>query len=359
MMERSNDMRLLQLKSPKFKLFLLSLMHFVTDGLCSYLVFAKLYPDNPENAFWVFIGYNILAFVTQSPVGMLIDKYNKPKIFLTVSITAMLFGYAFSGFWLVSVVFIGMSNSLFHVAGGKYVSDKSGNDISQLGIFVSTGAIGLVLGQRYLDFALMPYIFFAILIGCGLLVIFSEDSETKSYPEEYEAQKDSTYALLAVIGVVLIRSFVGKVIAPDFTISGHMFLVIAIATALGKAMGGVCSQLVGIKPTTYVSMAVAAVCMTLGVGNSVTFVLGIFAFNFSMPITLYFANILLKGKEGFAFGTLAAVLAPGYFIAMSFTYSTGMRICTAALCLISMLIIIIISKRIKNADRTLTSDNNS
>ena len=77
------------------------------------------------------------------------------------------------------------------------------------------------------------------------------------------------------------------------------------------------------------------------------FILGIFSFNFSMPITLYFANILLKGSEGFAFGTLAAALIPGYFIAMSFTYSVAVRICTVALCILSMVVMIIVSKRIK------------
>ena len=61
-------MKLLPLRSMRIKLILLSLMHFATDGLCSYLVFARLYPDNPAAAFAIFICYNVLAFVTQSPV---------------------------------------------------------------------------------------------------------------------------------------------------------------------------------------------------------------------------------------------------------------------------------------------------
>ena len=340
-------MKPLPLRSQGFKLLLLSLMHFVTDGLCSFLVFSKLYPDNPARAVIIFFAYNILAFVTQSPVGIIIDKYNKPKVFLTVSIAAMLLGYLLSNFCIISVTLIGLSNSLFHVAGGKYVTDKSGNDISHLGIFVSTGAIGLVLGQRYIVFAAMPYIFFALLIVCGLLFILSEDSETKSYTEKYEDDRSLNLALIAVISVVVIRSFVAKVISPDFTLSGHIFLVISVATALGKAMGGICSKKFGIRPTAYISMTVAAICLTLGAGNTALFLLGIFAFNFTMPITLYYANILLKGNEGFAFGTLAAALTPGFFIAMAFTYSPIMRIVTAALCLVSMLAIIIVSKRVK------------
>jgi len=157
-------------------------------------------------------------------------------------------------------------------------------------------------------------------------------------------------ALLAVIGVVFVRSFVGKVVSADFNLTEYMFLIIAIATALGKAVGGICSKLIGIKATTVVSMGVATACLTLGCGNPITFILGIFTFNFSMPITLYYANILLKGKEGFAFGTLAAFLAPAYFIGMSFTYSPLVRVATALMSLASMVIIILISRRINSHD---------
>lgn len=351
-------MKPVPLRSPGIKLTLLSFMHFATDGLCAYLVFAKLYPENPAWAVLVFFGYNILAFVTQSPVGLLIDKYNKPKLFLAISVLAMLLGYLFSSVWLLSVFFIGISNSVFHVAGGKYVSDKSGNDISHLGIFVSTGAIGLVLGQRYLSFEPIPYVFFTLLLASCVLMLISEDSETKTYPEEYDEPNGSTYALLAVIAVVAIRAFVGKVVSPDFTPSGHTFLLISLATAFGKAMGGVCSKAFGIKWTTYISMTVAAVCMTLGTSSMPLFILGVFAFNFTMPITLYFANIILKGHEGFAFGTLAAALTPGFFIAMAFTYSVAMRICTAALCVVSMVVILLVSKKVKKDVSSINTNDN-
>lgn len=351
-------MKLIPLRSPGIKLALLSLMHFATDGLCAFLVFAKLYPENPALAVLVFFGYNILAFVTQSPVGLLIDKYNKPKLFLAISVLSMLIGYLFSSVWFLSVFFIGVSNSIFHVAGGKYVSDKSGNDISHLGIFVSTGAIGLVLGQRYLSFTPMPYLFFVLLIIPCVIMLILEDSETKIYPEEYDYPDSSTYALLAVIAVVAIRAFVGKVVSPDFTPSGQDFLLISFATAFGKAMGGICSKAFGIKWTTYISMTVAALCMTLGTSSMPLFILGIFAFNFTMPITLYYANVILKGHEGFAFGTLAAALTPGFFIAMAFTYSIAIRICAAALCVVSMVVIILVSKRVKKDVRGINTYDN-
>jgi len=41
---------------------------------------------------------------------------------------------------------------------------------------------------------------------------------------------------------------------------------------------------------------------------------GLFLVNCTMPITLYWANVMLKGREGLAFGLLAASLIPGYLI---------------------------------------------
>jgi hypothetical protein len=140
--------------------------------------------------------------------------------------------------------------------------------------------------------------------------------------------------------------------------------------SLGKACGiavlfiGIAGALEGIMSLADDGSLVSGhsllvvVCLTLGAGNTILFILGLFAFNFSMPITLYLANILLKGKEGFAFGSLAAILAPGYFLAMSFSYSLPMRIFIALLCLASMILIIIISRKVSAYDRTVASNDN-
>lgn len=37
--------------------------------------------------------------------------------------------------------------------------------------------------------------------------------------------------------------------------------------------------------------------------------------NTTMPVTLYLANDVLPGREGLAFGLLAAALIPGYLLA--------------------------------------------
>lgn len=293
------------------------MLHLVVDGLCSYLIFAKLYPDNTELSLFIFLGYNLLAFVTQAPVGAIIDKYNKPKLFLVISCICVSLGYILSGVAIISVILIGMGNSLFHVCGGKYITEESDNDISALGIFVSTGAIGLFIGQKYTSFLPLVFIFFSVLLIGTVLLFLSNDGKRTENREVSVEIKNSFAIFIAVIAVVVIRSFIGKIATGEFEITGIVPLLIALATALGKACGGIVSKIIGINKTAIISFTVAAVCLTLGRGVTVIYIIGVFAFNFSMPITLYFANQLLNGKEGFAFGSLAAFLIPGYFIAMS------------------------------------------
>ena len=193
------------------------------------------------------------------------------------------------------------------------------------------------------------------------LMLLSEDPADKECKEEYrpKSENGTKIALLMIVGVVFARSFVGKAVSFDFDATTHIFLIIALATALGKALGGISAKCFGINVTTLASMSIAAICLSIGCGNPISFIIGVFAFNFSMPITLYYANVILKGKEGFAFGTLAAFLAPGYFLAMYVSYSHFMRICTALLCLASVLMIYIVSRRITNVNRSVDTNHNT
>lgn len=330
------------LQSFRLKLFLYSCLHLVVDGLCSYLIFSALYPENSELAFLIFILYNILAFVTQAPLGIVIDKYNKPKVFLVISILCITLGYIFSGLAVIATVLIGIGNSLFHICGGKYISEKSNNDIASVGIFVSTGAVGLVLGQRLCDFVSVLIVFFSVLLIGSLILIYIKDEEYIAIEKTVNINGEIG-VFLAIISVVIIRSFVGKVANGEFEVTLSIAILISVATAMGKACGGIVSKIIGINKTVIISMAVSAFCLTFGRGIVLIYIVGIFAFNFSMPITLWFANNLLRSREGFAFGSLAAFLIPGYFIAMSIP-SNAVQYTVIPLAVLSVVLILITNR---------------
>ena len=81
---------------------------------------------------------------------------------------------------------------------------------------------------------------------------------------------------------------------------------------IGKMAGGWLAKRVGIVGALAIALVTVAVCFIGKNYNVAIFLAGLFAINLTMPVTLYLANVALKGREGLAFGWLAAALIPGY-----------------------------------------------
>ncbi|MDE7264216.1 MAG: hypothetical protein K2N64_06110 [Anaeroplasmataceae bacterium] len=324
-----------------------TILHFVVDGICAALVFSKLYTEDYTTCLVVFLLYNLFAFVSQPFVGIAMDHFPKPKIFLLISIVMLSLGYAFSFQYVLGSLFLGIGNSFFHVCGGKDISCTMKNDIVSLGVFVSTGAIGLMLGQRYYSSWLLFAFFGVLFLGSGGLLFTKNPVHFSSKEKRAEPVYSLGPLILGLlVVVVLIRSFVGKIIVLDFETAEWVFVCIAVGTALGKMLGGVVAKYIGVKKTMILSMVFSTIFLCLWNTNPYTLCLGIVFFNFSMPITLYYANCLSKGQEGFAFGLLAAALIPGYALGMLGFVSMVARILIACLSFISAMIICGINYRV-------------
>ena len=95
-----------------------------------------------------------------------------------------------------------------------------------------------------------------------------------------------------------------------------MVIAFGAVTMLGKMAGGWMVKWMGMTAAIILMLAGIAVCFVFR-DVSLGFVLaGLFAVNLTMPVTLYWANRMMKGREGLAFGLLAAALIPGYLIAV-------------------------------------------
>ena len=143
---------------------LYTILHFLVDGICSLII----YNHNYKSFVLAFCVYNFLAFVSQPFIGLLIDRKRKHKIFLTISVIFIFIGFVINNASYLTLIFLGIGNAFFHIAGGFEVARSSDNDIGYLGIFVSTGVIGLTIGRVYNNRLLL--IIFSI-----LLVIMSTD----------------------------------------------------------------------------------------------------------------------------------------------------------------------------------------
>ena len=65
-----------------------------------------------------------------------------------------------------------------------------------------------------------------------------------------------------------------------------------------------------------VVLLVILIAMLFRQSGLAVLLVGIFAINCTMAVTLWLANVVLKGREGLAFGLLAAALIPGWLLAI-------------------------------------------
>ena len=304
-------------------------LHFCVDGLCLCCLYMAT--TGIRDLLKYFVVYNVLAFITQPLTGMLADRVKQRHWILLASIIMLIlavletvcvmpFCSAAPVFLLVVLsVLLGIGNSLFHVWGGKETAVRTGNDIRALGVFVSTGAFGLAVGSVFLSRALM----LCLLIGiCILALAYLQidaakpidtteiESENKVYP------KLLVWAVLILIMLIVAgRSFLGESFSGVIDKTPMVVLLVGALTMMGKMAGGWLVKWMGMVTSVILLVAGVIVCLAAK-GNYIGIALaGLFMVNCTMPITLYWANVMLKGREGLAFGLLAASLIPGYLIA--------------------------------------------
>ena len=288
----------------------------------------------------VFVTYTLMAFATQPLTGVWADAMRwkhwmllGADVLLALGVlTASLVQVVDSASMRELVMFMaallmGIGNSLFHVWGGKQTALTTGNDIRALGVFVSTGAFGLAVGGLFFSWSL-AYVF--LLLICLLSVVALNISLSKETVVEASDEKRRRFSMIfvcaAILGLmlfVMFRSSVSEVFTSNIKVlgDGWWVLVIGLIAMLGKMAGGWISRWLGLVPTLVLLLLGVAACWLLksplasSGGEWWLMLTGLFLINCTMPITLYLANEVLKGREGLAFGLLAAALIPGYLLA--------------------------------------------
>ena len=313
-----------------------SVLHLLVDGTCACALYL-LALNCGANILSVFIIYNVLAFLTQPLTGFMADMIKRQKTVLLSS--AILLSTAVVGtaiiaktgvcsptLWTLASVatLLGIGNSLFHVWGGRLVAIQTKNDIRALGIFVSTGAMGLAIGFVACSWGLLSAMIVAIWVAYTTISPISPIkpinpiNPIKPINPINPITPITLFFLLLIIAFVMFRSYIGDVFTAGIERSNTIVLTIATITMLGKIAGGFISRWIGWVPAAIMLVLAVIICSILkteGALNAAA-IIGIFAINCTMPITLYLANRLLPGREGLAFGLLAAALIPPYLLAL-------------------------------------------
>jgi hypothetical protein len=314
-----------------------AILHFLVDGLCLCCLYLLIPPSSTAGLIGIFITYNVLAFLTQPLTGHWVDgmKHKHQMLFMSIlclllAVLATTFTIATGsqGVSLVSMVLIatllGVGNSFFHVWGGKQVATTSANDMRVLGMFVSTGAMGLAVSMVFYSWTLL-YVYLLSISILSLFIAKEKDtidvSISTSQPSAWKKPMPKlTPALMPIIilfAFVMFRSYISEAFSSGISKTSSTILILGALCMLGKMAGGWIAKHVGILKSMTAILFVVCIClMNLRTHWSVL-LLGLFTINLTMPITLHLANRVLPGREGLAFGILAAALMPGYLLSAS------------------------------------------
>ena len=307
-----------------------SVMHLLVDGICVCCLYLMASSFSGTQILGIFLLYNVLAFLSQPFMGMWADWLERKHwmllssaLLLTLALLAtsvvMNVECCAVGMPVVAAL-LGVGNSLFHVWGGKLVAVGSNNDIRALGVFVATGAFGLSLGMVFFSWTLL----YLLLIAFCLLAVASLNIEASEVFADASKVKGTHFspvfvlwAVLAIMAAVVGRSFVSETFSAELPKSSTMVLLAGAFSMLGKMAGGWVARWMGIVRMLVLVLLMLAVCFFFRGQGTAVLLAALFIINCTMPVTLYLANVVLPGREGLAFGLLAAALIPGYLLALN------------------------------------------
>lgn len=259
-------------------------------------------------------------------------------------------------------ILLGIGNALFHVGAGievlrlsekggrrtakrrgKFASvDGAGFRMAPVGIFVSSGAFGLCLGRVmsehlktvYLvkDYGKVILVYLMLVIGlmlaaAGLNILVTgmpgsaeshftgiqgffpvQNKNEVGIKQEYAESSDESWNLwiiLLLFLVVVLRSFQGGAMQFFWYDGMVIALVFAFCVSLGKALGGILADRIGIWWTVLFPLGCSAVIFWLFSDSMLPGLAAVLLFQTTMPITLSLMYRQIPRHPGLAFGLLS------------------------------------------------------
>ena len=305
------------MKNSKLHLVFYTLAHAVVDAMCAITVLQDRPLFSPMELLYFLVIYNFLAFATQPIAGLFIDDTPRKKEIILVSFGMLLWGFALPVAQVVRVIVVGVANCLFHVAAGADVLEQSNHKMWPLGVFVSTGAVGLAVGMAYPANVFVQTFFLSLLLLVSVGVLWLNPLKAPKVKAEPKAIPKIFWVVSAMLlFCITIRSFMGFARLAPFKGIAFLPIIMSVFVFAGKAMGGLFCDKFSTKWVILVSVPLSALLYFLGDTHFVVWGLAQFLVNVSMPITLYLLYKAMPHAPAFSFGLAASFLLPGMVAAL-------------------------------------------
>lgn len=306
--------------SKTLKLTTETFLHMLVDFLCIYSIMMST-TIIQENTLSIIVLYNIIAFATQILFGYMLDRRkNKHAGELGVYIVvmgALLYQYKITSIPMnyLLVTIIGLGNSLFHVGTGINVIKSANGKLADLGIFISSGTIGVLLGRICvnLDFNRFLITIIVTLVISSLytwILRKNVDIEIEITYCNIHNIKHKEYIIVWVTFISIIARSLTGWISPEININ-NLWLIAPILVFIGKTIGGLIADRLGIRDTAILVMVLAIVTNLMSLVYSPFALIGIVCNNMLMSITLGIMVSVIEQYPGFSFGLTTLALLIG------------------------------------------------
>ena len=323
-------------------------IHFVVEVICFFSL-TKVFGNNVLLWLVPFM-YDFLAFVPQSIMGYISDKYPKFKGGLcgvALMILGLISYYIINNFY-ISIALIAIGNAFIHVNGAEVTLRTSDGKMSPSAIFVSGGSFGVVTG-KVLGRMAIPYwalIPFALTMIPFIIKADRYKKVDKCENFNYHNPKVPSMLIIALATlVVIVRGYMGYGIPTSWNKTTIQLIMLFAFMGTGKALGGILIDKIGMRKTALISTLVAMPLLIFGDNIMVISLIGVMFFSMTMAITLGLLVSVLKRNPGLAFGftTIGLFLgtAPIFFYKVVDPITNIIIIVsTTFLCLLILLLII-------------------
>ena len=316
-------------------------VHFVVEIVCFYYL-TKI-SDSPIIWLVPFL-YDAFAFVPQSIIGYISDKYSKINMGY-IGIMLLFIGIFIYSFFSISkyviLFIICFGNAFLHVSGAENTLKNSEGKLSHSAIFVSGGSFGVISGRLLAKTTIPSWLLLPLILTMIPFVMYADlFTNSKSSCNKFNYVKTHIkpcIVILIAVFVVIIRGFMGYGIPTSWNKTIIQNVLLFVFMGIGKALGGILSDTFGIRKIAIFSTLLAVPFLCFGDSIMIISLFGVMFFSMTMSITLAILVSILKKSPGLAFGltTIGLFLGtvPIFFVKMqNMVYNSVMIVVMSIIC---------------------------
>ena len=283
------------------------IIHFIIEITSFYIV--SSYIDT--NLVWILaLMYDFFAFVPQGIFGYLKDKGIKTNFtiigMILSTLSLILLYFNLNAILVILVLSIG--NCMIHIQGAETTLRTSNGQMAPSAIFVSGGSFGVITGKILAMYNVpIPFIIIINLLMlipiaiCNKYVYLIDDKNLEKYNFSNKNINSKVIITLAVF-VVIVRAYMGYGIPTTWNKTLIQTILLYCSMGIGKAMGGILIDSIGIKKTALLSTIGSLPFLLFGNNVMAISLIGIMMFSMTMAVTLGLIVSEIKKYPGVAFG---------------------------------------------------------